>query len=417
MADDGPTSPLRVWVSGCATGEEAYSVAIALTEFLQGDIRTPACRFSRPTSARPRSSSPAPASIRPASPSDVSPERLRAFFTRTDGGYRISKSIRDLCVFARQDLTRDPPFSRLDLILCRNVLIYMDTVLQKKLLSVFHYALNAGRLPDARAGRERRRAGDAVHAARQEAAHPPQEGRPADSRDAAVPDRARRRRRCRASRRRRRSTRAESGKGPAGRGRAAPILERYAPPGVVDRQRVPDRAVPRPDRRLPRAGAGRGEPEPAEDGARRAALRLAQRRSRRRASSGRPVRKTGLHVQGGRRLDAGDPRRRAADGRRPAALPGAVRRARGRTASRRLLPPESAPAKEEAASAAARCRCCNGSSRPAASTCSRSSRSWRRPTRSCSRPTRRSCRATRSCRAPTRSSTPRRRSCSRPTRS
>src|SRR5205814_1867028 len=59
-----------------------------------------------------------------------------------DGGYRISKTIRDLCVFARQDLTRDPPFSRLDLILCRNVLIYMDTVLQKKLLSVFYYALN-----------------------------------------------------------------------------------------------------------------------------------------------------------------------------------------------------------------------------------------------------------------------------------
>ena len=75
--------------------------------------------------------------------SDVSADRLRRFFTKHDGGYRVSKMIRDLCVFARQDLTKDPPFSRLDLILCRNVLIYMDTVLQKKLLSVFHYALNA----------------------------------------------------------------------------------------------------------------------------------------------------------------------------------------------------------------------------------------------------------------------------------
>ena len=75
---------------------------------------------------------------------DVSPERLRLFFTRVPNGYRVSKSVRDMCVFARQDLTKDPPFSHLDLVLCRNVLIYMDTVLQKKLLSVFHYALNPG---------------------------------------------------------------------------------------------------------------------------------------------------------------------------------------------------------------------------------------------------------------------------------
>jgi CheR methyltransferase, SAM binding domain/PAS domain len=74
--------------------------------------------------------------------SDVSAERLRRFFTKTDGSYRINKQVRDLCVFARQDLTRDPPFSRLDLVLCRNVLIYMDVVLQKKLVHVFHYALN-----------------------------------------------------------------------------------------------------------------------------------------------------------------------------------------------------------------------------------------------------------------------------------
>src|SRR5262249_10866947 len=72
---------------------------------------------------------------------DVSPERLRRFFSKADSGYRIAKRVRDVCVFARQDVTRDPPFSRLDLILCRNVLIYMGSDLQKKVMTVFHYAL------------------------------------------------------------------------------------------------------------------------------------------------------------------------------------------------------------------------------------------------------------------------------------
>ena len=137
--------PIRVWVSGCATGEEAYSVAITLLEFLQAersdlkvqifatDVSDSAIEFAR-------------AGVYPASiEADVSAERLRVFFTRVAAGYRVTKSVRDLCVFARQDLTKDPPFSHLDLVLCRNVLIYMDTVLQKKLLSMFHYALNPGR--------------------------------------------------------------------------------------------------------------------------------------------------------------------------------------------------------------------------------------------------------------------------------
>src|SRR5207253_8241390 len=72
---------------------------------------------------------------------DVSPERLRRFFNKVDGSYRISKAVRDIVIFARQDLTRDPPFSKLDLIVCRNVLIYLGPLLQKKLMSVFHYAL------------------------------------------------------------------------------------------------------------------------------------------------------------------------------------------------------------------------------------------------------------------------------------
>jgi two-component system CheB/CheR fusion protein len=134
--------PLRVWVPGCATGEEAYSVAILVTELLQrknADLRL----HIFATDVSDTAIEHARAGVYPTSiEADVSADRLRRFFTKEEGGYRVTKMIRDVCVFARQDLTRDPPFSRLDLILCRNVLIYMDLVLQKKLLSIFHYALN-----------------------------------------------------------------------------------------------------------------------------------------------------------------------------------------------------------------------------------------------------------------------------------
>jgi len=133
---------IRMWVSGCATGEEAYSLAILLVEFLQrrksdNRVQIFATDVSEAAIEHARTGT-YPASIE----ADVPPDQLRRFFTKQDGEYRVTKMIRDLCVFARQDLTRDPPFSRLDLILCRNVLIYMDLVLQKKLLSIFHYALN-----------------------------------------------------------------------------------------------------------------------------------------------------------------------------------------------------------------------------------------------------------------------------------
>src|SRR4030095_13637195 len=72
---------------------------------------------------------------------DLSPERLRRFFVQENGGYRISKSIREMCVFARQNLITDPPFSRLDLISCRNLMIYLEPALQKKIIPTFHYAL------------------------------------------------------------------------------------------------------------------------------------------------------------------------------------------------------------------------------------------------------------------------------------
>ena len=134
-------SPIRIWVCGCATGEEAYSVAIALLEFLGEEASsTPIQIFATDVSEsaieHARNGVYAEAIV-----ADVAPERLHRFFTKVDGSYRISKPVRDLCVFARQDLTRDPPFSKLDLILCRNVLIYMTAPLQRKLMTVFHYAL------------------------------------------------------------------------------------------------------------------------------------------------------------------------------------------------------------------------------------------------------------------------------------
>jgi two-component system CheB/CheR fusion protein len=133
--------PIRVWIPGCATGEEAYSVAISVLEFL-GDAAEAMPIQVFATDVSDRAIERARAGIYPASiDEDVSPQRLRRFFTKIDGSYQIAKGVRDLCVFAHQDLTRDPPFSKLDLIVCRNVLIYLDPVLHKKLMSLFHYAL------------------------------------------------------------------------------------------------------------------------------------------------------------------------------------------------------------------------------------------------------------------------------------
>jgi len=136
-------SPIRLWLPGCSTGEEAYSVAIALLEFLGEEssavpVQIFATDVSETAIEHARNGLYSDSIV-----SDLSPERLRRFFTKTDGKYRIAKAVRDLCVFARQDVTRDPPFSKLDLILCRNVLIYMGAVLQRKLMAVFHYALKS----------------------------------------------------------------------------------------------------------------------------------------------------------------------------------------------------------------------------------------------------------------------------------
>jgi two-component system CheB/CheR fusion protein len=144
LFDRSAARPIRVWVPGCSTGEEAYSIAILLAEEVDRrerrveiqvfatDIDDEAVRLARigrfPTNIA----------------QDISPERLERFFNRNGDEYQIRQSIRDMIVFAVQSVVKDPPFSRLDLISCRNLLIYLAASLQKHVLPLFHYALRPG---------------------------------------------------------------------------------------------------------------------------------------------------------------------------------------------------------------------------------------------------------------------------------
>jgi two-component system, chemotaxis family, CheB/CheR fusion protein len=135
--------PIRIWVAGCSTGEEVYSIAICLLEFLSERVIQPSIQIFA-TDISELAIEKARAGIYPeARMVDVSPERRRRFFYPIEGGYHINKSVRELCVFARQDLSSDPPFSNVDLISCRNMMIYLGDVLQKRIMPIFHYSLNA----------------------------------------------------------------------------------------------------------------------------------------------------------------------------------------------------------------------------------------------------------------------------------
>ena len=136
--------PVRVWVPGCSTGEEVYSLAMMLVESLtasnnQTKIQMFGTDISEPAVQRARAGIYSQAAVR-----GVSPARLRRFFVKVEHGYQINKEVRGLCVFARHDLANDPPFSKLDLISCRNVLIYAGPLLQDRILSAFQYALKPG---------------------------------------------------------------------------------------------------------------------------------------------------------------------------------------------------------------------------------------------------------------------------------
>jgi two-component system, chemotaxis family, CheB/CheR fusion protein len=134
---------LRIWVVACSSGEEVYSLAMTLLESLgaRADgirIQIFGTDINEKVIAKARSGTYSDSAMK-----NVSADRVTRFFTKVASGYRVNKAIRDLCVFARQDVTKDPPFSSLDLISCRNFLIYVQPELQERIISTLHYALNS----------------------------------------------------------------------------------------------------------------------------------------------------------------------------------------------------------------------------------------------------------------------------------
>lgn len=132
---------LRIWVAGCSTGEEAYSIAITLHEYLTEiksaiKVQIFASDISEKHIAKARTAIYSAQDVQ-----HISPARLQHYFTKRDGHYHVSKVIRDSCIFAVHNFIKDPPFARIDLISCRNVLIYFDSFLQHKVLTSFHYSL------------------------------------------------------------------------------------------------------------------------------------------------------------------------------------------------------------------------------------------------------------------------------------
>ncbi|MDB5345205.1 MAG: cheBR, two-component system, chemotaxis family, CheB/CheR fusion protein [Schlesneria sp.] len=137
-------NPIRIWVAGCSTGEEVYSIAIALLEIMGDMINTMPVKILATDINEAALEKARAGTYIDNIALDVSPDRLRRFFNQTNSHYQISKSVRDLCVFSTHNITRDTPFAGLDLISCRNLLIYLDLPLQKRVLPYFHYALKPG---------------------------------------------------------------------------------------------------------------------------------------------------------------------------------------------------------------------------------------------------------------------------------
>ena len=137
----GPKDSVRIWVAGCSTGEEVYSLGIALLEFLAGKPGMPRVSIFG-TDVNEKSLDAARTALySPRSVGEMPPERLARFFSPVAGGYKISKELRQLCVFAAHDVTRDPPFSKIDVVMCCNVLIYFGVELQRKAVAFMQYAL------------------------------------------------------------------------------------------------------------------------------------------------------------------------------------------------------------------------------------------------------------------------------------
>ena len=139
--DGGPQRPVRIWCAGCSSGEEVYSFAITFLEYMTAHGLDNTIQIFG-TDASERSIEMARLGVYPDSLiSEIGPERLRRFFTKVDHGYQLNKRVRDACIFAKQNLCTDPPFSHIDFLACRNVLIYFNQSLQRQVMQTFHYAL------------------------------------------------------------------------------------------------------------------------------------------------------------------------------------------------------------------------------------------------------------------------------------
>jgi two-component system, chemotaxis family, CheB/CheR fusion protein len=141
LKDRSHNDPVRIWTLGCSTGQEAYSLAMAFTEAAEAAGSSATLQlFASDLNTAGIDTARAGVYSKDIA-QDVSPERLRRFFSEVDGRYRITREIRDACVFSRHNVLSDPPFSRIDLISCRNLLIYMEPVLQQRIMPTLHYAL------------------------------------------------------------------------------------------------------------------------------------------------------------------------------------------------------------------------------------------------------------------------------------
>lgn len=141
LAEKAGDEPIRLWIAGCSTGQEVYSIAMAFSEFREktkfaSRLQIFATDLSEAALETARAGLYGPGLV-----ADVSAERLQRFFIEEEGGYRIKKGLRESIIFARHNLVTDPPFSRMDIISCRNLMIYLESVLQKQVLPLFHYAL------------------------------------------------------------------------------------------------------------------------------------------------------------------------------------------------------------------------------------------------------------------------------------
>ena len=145
LCKDKPDDYLfRVWVAGCASGEEAYSIAILLRELMDQSHQEMKVQIYS-TDLDDDAIAIARAGVYPPNiAQDVTPERLRRFFIKEEAGFRVKKEIREMVVFAIQNVIKDPPFTRLDLLSCRNLMIYLEPELQNRLIPAFHYALKPG---------------------------------------------------------------------------------------------------------------------------------------------------------------------------------------------------------------------------------------------------------------------------------